>query len=109
MTMRKEDAWVATTFYVSDDTKIDVGYNPDGGTTPVSIGFGFLQRGNVLLTVEAARKLRYELAALLMDMDVAAEIREDDCDGCGHPMNEHDNEGCTGWTAGTMCLCQEIP
>ena len=28
------------------------------------------------------------------------------CDGCSNMMNDHDGEGCTGWTDGVLCLCE---
>ena len=93
--------------FAGDDTTIEA-HRLKEANHQIVVRIGVDQAPQVFLTVPAARRLRFELACVLMDIDVAHDTDTTcDTEGCGHSMMDHDGEGCTGWTNGRLCLCEE--
>ena len=64
------------------------------------------------ITLHLDRKALFVLADIVDQLIGGEDVTLKDlgvCAGCSHPLNEHDADGCTGWTAGVMCMCEVTP
>ena len=69
---------------------------------------GGMQSTRIQMSREKMEDLRFQINCMLDDRvePVSTEGLFNKCDGCSHMMNDHDGEGCTGWTDGVLCLCE---